>query len=365
MKKIILGVVALGVIAATILFFANDGSAKKESDLKTVEVTRGSIVDKALAVGQIEPEREIAVKSKVAGIVRQIYVDIGDHVKVGDPLIDVKPDPTPVEFANAKREVELQQVSFDKYAAEYERMKQLRDKQLISSQEYEVALANFEDAKLRLKLSKEKLSLIESGKTEVADLTVDNTIRSPISGTVLSRLTEIGDPVVPLTTFQEGTELMTLAQMDDLVFKGTVDEIDVGKLYENMEAQIEIGALSNEKVKGVVRKISPKARQNEGATVFDIEINIEDMGKNFLRAGYSANADVIIRKAESVLVVPERLVHITDSTTTVEVQDTTGAIATRNVVTGLSDGIHIEIKEGVKEGELLVERPPREIKPWD
>ncbi len=365
MKKIILIAIVLVVVVAAVAFFANDGSAKKEDELKTVEVTRGSIVDKALAIGQIEPEYEIAVKSKVAGIVRTVYVEIGDQVKVGDPLFDVKPDPTPVEYANAKREVELFQVAFDQTAREHDRARQLRDKQLISKQEFETSLAAYEDAELRLKLAREKLALIESGSTEIADRTIDNVIKSPITGTVLSLLVEEGDPVVPLTSYQAGTELATLAKMDDLIFKGTVDEIDVGKLREGMRVDVEIGALPNEKLTGVLEKISPKARKADGATLFDVEIVFDEVSRGFLRAGYSANADVIINKAEDILLVPERLVAFTDSVPSVEVRDTLGNIEKRDIETGLSDGINIQVVAGLAEGELVVERPPKEIKPWD
>ena len=239
--------------------------------------------------------------------------------------------------------------------------KTLQDKQLISNQEYDRARSVYDEAELRLKLATEKLSLIQSGAGTIADLKVDNVIKAPTSGTVLSLLVEEGDPIVPLTSYQAGTELMTIAQMDNLLFKGNVDEIDVGKLVEGMEVEIEIGALPNQKVTGFLRKVSPKAHQDEGSTLFEVEIAIGGVGDSFLRAGYSANADIIITKKENIILVPERLVHIEDSIATVEVQDTSGVIASREVTTGLSDGIKIEIVEGVDEGELLVERPPREI----
>ncbi len=360
LKKIIFTFLLL-IIVGGVLFFAIDGSAKKESEVKTFPVERGSIIDKALAVGRIVPKREISVKSKISGIVKRKYVDIGDKVKVGDPLFDIAPDPTPVEYAEASRQVELAQVTFNNTKREFERSKTLKDKQLISNQEYDAAQAAYDEAKLRLELAKEKLSLIESGHTNVADRRVENTIRSPITGTVLSVLVEEGDPVVPLTSYQAGTDLMTLAQMDKLIFRGNVDEIDVGKIREGMDAEIEIGALPNKKIAGVVRKISPKAHKEEGSTLFEIEIDIKDTGESFLRAGYSANADIIITKKEDILLIPERLITFEDSVATVEVQDSTGTISTINVETGLSDGINIEIVDGLKEGELLVERPPREI----
>jgi HlyD family secretion protein len=294
-----------------------------------------------------------------------VFVEMGDKVKIGDPLFDIAPDPTPIEYAEAKRQVELAAVSFKNVKQEYDRSQSLMDKQLISTQEFQSKQAAYEESELRLKLAKEKLALIESGRTEVADRAVDNIIKSTIDGTVLVVQVEVGNPVVPLTSYQAGTELMTLARMDDLIFRGTVDEIDVGKLNENMPADIQIGALPSEKVTGVVTKISPKAHKQEGATVFEIEIAIDSLGKNFLRAGYSANADVIISKREDILVIPERLVTITDTSSTVEIQDSLGNITTRPIETGLSDGINIEVVKGLDEGDLIVERPPREIKPWD
>jgi HlyD family secretion protein len=180
---------------------------------------------------------------------------------------------------------------------------------------------------------------------------------------VLTIDVEEGDPVVPLTSFQAGTSLMSLAQMQTLVFIGNVDEIDVGKLNEGMEAEIEVGAIPDSKINGVVKKISPKAHKEEGATMFEIEIEIEQTGEHFLRAGYSANANIIITKAEDILVIPERLVTVEDSVSTVQVQDSLGIVASREVETGLSDGINIEILAGLDEGELVVEEPPREITP--
>jgi HlyD family secretion protein len=359
-KKVLLSVAAIA-IAALVLFFAMDGSASKQKAHKTFEAKRGTVVDKALATGQIEPKKEITVKSKIPGIVRRVYAEIGDKVEVGDPLFDIAPDPTPVEYAETKRQVEISQVSCDNARREYERYKKLHDKQLISYQEFENKQAAYEEAELRLKLAEEKLSLIESGRTNVADRPVSNIIKSPISGTVLSRLVEEGDPVVPLTSYQAGTELMTLAEMDDLIFKGSVDEIDVGKLSEGLPAEIEIGAIPDKKLDGKLTKISPKAHRDQGSTLFEVEIIIDDLESGFLRAGYSANADMIIARADSVVVVPERLVRIEDSVFSVEIQDTTGVISTREVKTGLSDGINIEIVEGVEPGEMLVERPPREI----
>jgi len=360
-KKITITVVALAVVAVAVFLFVSDGAASRENGIQTFSVTRGQIVDKALAVGRIEPRKQVSVKSKVAGLVRRKFVEIGDRVAIGDPLFDIAPDPTPVEFAEAKRQVELSEVTFANIKREYDRTKSLIDKQLISNSEFESKQAQYDEAELRLKLATEKLALIESGRILVADREVDNIIKSPINGTVLSIEIEEGDPVVPLTSYQSGTEMMTLAYMEDLVFKGNVDEIDVGKLRVSMEVEMEIGALPNEKVFGKLTRVSPKAHREEGATLFEVEVEITDAGNNFLRAGYSANADIMITRKTDILLAPERLITMEDSVASCEIMDTAGVITSREVTVGLSDGINIEIVEGLEEGELLVERPPKEI----
>lgn len=359
-KIIIFGLIVIAVAVST--YFIVSGSTGSDPEFKTIKAEKGTIVDKALAVGRIEPKQEISVKSKISGIVKKLHAEIGDVVKVGDPLIDVAPDPTPIEFAEAKRQVEIYEVNFNNAKRELERTKTLIDRELISIQEYEDKKATYDEAELRLKLAEEKLDLIQTGTAEIADRTVDNTIKSPINGMVLSRLVEEGDPVVPLTSYQEGTELMTLAYMDNLIFKGTVDEIDVGKIAPGMPAEIKVGALPKDTVRGVVERISPKAYRDEGSTVFDVEIKLTDLGSGLLRAGYSANADIIIVKKEDILVIPERLVKFKEDTSYVELHDSlTGVIDTVNIETGLSDGINIEIMAGLDEGDLIIERPPRGI----
>ena len=360
-KKLTIVVVVLVVVGGAVFLFARDGSAGKDEGLKTVAVAKGSIVDKALAVGKIDPKRQINVKSKLPGLIKKIHVEIGDRVSVGDPLFTIAPDPTPLEFAETKRQVQLAQVTFDNQKRELDRKNSLRDKQLISNQEWESQRSTYEEAELRLKLAKERLALIETGHIETAERQVDNVIKSTVHGTVLSVAVEEGDPVVPLTTYQAGTDLMTIAYMEDLIFKGNVDEIDVGKLHEGMPVEIEIGAIPNQKISGTLTKVSPKAHKEEGSTLFEVEIQITEAGDKVLRAGYSANADIIITKKDSILVVPERLVKIADSVSTVEIKDSVGLVTNRTIKTGLSDGINIEVLEGLKEGEQVVERPPKEI----
>jgi HlyD family secretion protein len=240
-------------------------------------------------------------------------------------------------------------------------MEKLLNDNLVSQQEYDAAENEYKQLQLRVKIARERLALIEEGKTKIADLQVDTIIKSSVAGTVLERRVNEGDPVVPLTSYQAGTELLLLANMENLIFKGTVDEIDVGKLEVGMMAELKIGAIPDEEITGQLRKISPKAKQEENATVFDVEIEITQKGEKMIRAGYSANAELVINKAENTLFIPERLVEFSNEQTFVEVMEESGEIIKKEVKIGLSDGINVEIKEGLEEGEEVVERPPKEI----
>jgi HlyD family secretion protein len=359
-KKIIISSIAvIAVSSAAILFFGSSKSSK-ENELPKVKVQRGTIIDKALAVGTIEPEFEISVKSKVSGVVKEIFADAGTFVHAGDPLLQVKPDPAPIELADAERQVQLADVEMDNLAKEKVRQEALMKKALISQKAYDDFQSSYENADLRRKIVKEKLELLKSGKVRIEGQDIESIIRAPIDGFVLKKMVEVGDPVVPIASFSEGTVLMKMANMERLIFKGTVDEIDVGKLKEGMEAELKVGALPNDTVRGTLRKIWLKAEKKENATVFPIEISIPRSNSVTLRAGYSANASIIIQKKTDVLTIPERVVTFKQDSTTVTV-----ALAAKDEVrlikTGLSDAINVEVLSGLKEGDEVRERPVKKI----
>jgi len=362
MKKTIifssLGVVVL--VGAAFLIFG--GSRKSdENTLPRVKVTRANIVDKALAVGTVEPENEISVKSKSSGVVKRIFADAGSYVKAGDPLLEVKPDPTPLELADAKRQVQLKDVEMENLTKEAVRQESMVKKQMISQKEYEDFQRNFQGAQLQVKIARERLALLESGKVKIENTQIESIVKAPIDGFVLRKMVEVGDPVTPLTSYQEGTVLMKMANMERLLFKGTVDEIDVGKLKEGMEAELKVGAIPNEKIFGKLSKISLKAEKKENATVFPIEISIPKTSNAVLRAGYSANANVIIQKKDSVLTIPERVVTFRNDSALVKVSLGPMKEEERLIKTGLSDAINIEVTEGLKEGDEVIEKPVKKI----
>ncbi len=361
--RIVLIVAFLGAAGFGLVAWKKGASGKKNG-ITLVEVKKGTIVDKALAVGQIVPRKEVQVKSQISGIVREYFVEVGEPIRMGEPLFSIIPDPTPLELADAERRIQLAQVTYDKAQTDLERYDALRGEGLIPPGDYDGRKQAFDQARIQLEQAKDQYSLIKEGKIlRAGGKGVDSVIRAPATGTVLERPVNAGDPVVPLTSYQAGTVLMTLADMGDLIFKGTVDEIDVGKLHEGLPVRIQIGALPEAQVKGELTRIAPKAREKDGATLFDVEVTINDAGGAVLRAGFSANADIVIREKQEVLILPERLVTFEADKAFVEVPaaDPKKEPVRRAIKAGLSDGLQVEVLEGLAEGEKVVQRPPKEI----
>ncbi|NQT24573.1 efflux RND transporter periplasmic adaptor subunit [candidate division KSB1 bacterium] len=362
MKKPVLWIGIIVILVVIIAVVVASRGNKGNSEVSTVKVEKNNIIDKALAVGSIEPFNEIAVKSKVSGVVKNLFVGVGDFVNAGDPLLEVKPDPTPLELAETTRNVERMDIAYKTLAAELVRSRQLQTEGLISDYEYEQMKQLHDQAALNKKMAEERLDLIEKGKINIEGTDIETVIKSPITGYILEKSINVGDPVVPLTSYQAGTELMKMANMDNLLFKGTVDEIDVGKIKEGMNAQLIIGALPGKTVEAQVSLISLKALKVDNATVFPVEIKITDAGDAVLRAGFSANANIIISQKDSVLTLPERVITFRNDSAFVQLPNPDGETPEeRSIETGLSDAILIEVISGLEEGEEVLEKKFEEI----
>ena len=359
MKKIVL-FSFLGLLALGALYMLLTGNGNHAAAFKQVTVKRGDIAEKALAVGTIEPEKEIRVKSTISGIVSEVMFKVGDRLEAGRPLFKISPNPTPLEYVEAQRSMEMAEVGRGKVASDHTRKLQLFRDNLISPSDMEASEADWREATLRHRIARERFELLEKGRIQMASRSIDSIVKAPIAGIVLSQTVFQGDPVVPLTNFQPGTELCSMADMGKLLFKGTVDEIDVGMLEPHMKAAIQIGALGDTAVEGILERIYPKAKKEGNATLFDIEVTITRVAGKTLRAGYSATAEIKIQEHRDTLLLPERLLIFADGKKYVEVPDGKEA-ARREVRTGLSDGLNVEILSGLKEGQQVVERPPREI----
>jgi HlyD family secretion protein len=361
--KLVIILVVLGAVGFGAVRVAG-GNHAKGPGFTLVKVQRGTITDKALATGQIVPYQEIQVKSQISGIVKECFAEVGQRVEAGMPLFTIIPDPTPLELNEAERQVDVSQISFAKASADHERTQALFKDGIVSKEVLDASQKTFDEARLQLELSGERLGLTRDGKIHRATRTVDSVIRAPASGTILKRHVNPGDPVVPLTSYQAGTPLVTMADMSTLLFRGTVDEIDVGKLREGMPVRIKIGALPEARVMGRLSRIAPKATEKEGTTLFDVEASIDAAAGTTLRAGYSANADVVIQEKSGVLLIPERLLSFEKDKAFVELPSPKpeGEPVKHEITAGLSDGLQIEVLAGLTEGQEVVQRPPKEIK---
>ena len=360
--RTLLILVILAAMSAGVYAWTRVGK-KNGNGLKEVEVTTGSIVEKAVAVGQIQPRQKFQVKSKISGIVRRTLVEVGDTVKAGDPLFEIGPDPTPLERTEVDRRVESAEASFRRAESDYNRSIELSRSGVLPKSDVDAKKEAYELARVALMKAQQDRELTRRGN--LTSTSTESVIRAPAGGTVLTRAVNVGDPIVPLTSYQPGTEMASIADMSDLIFKGTVDEIDVGKLSVGMVARIKVGAMPTDVVTGKVSRIAPQAQQKEGATLFDVEIELDPGQKITLRAGYSANADVIIREKKDVLTIPERLVTFDDGGKKTTVELATGDPKAEpkkvEIKTGVSDGLNIEVVSGLTKGQKIVERPPKEI----
>jgi len=360
--KVILGGLVVLVLVGGGFAVKTARGGNKDDGPKAITVTRGAIVDRALAVGTIQPDVEITVKSKISGVVKRLYAEPGDYVHAGDPLLEIRPDPTPVELADARRQVELRQLELNDEKAQLDRADQLRKQALVSPSDYDAIRRGYDEAKVQLQMVQEKLQLMEKGSVTIANSAIESIVRSPIDGYILEKKVEVGDPVAPLSSYQEGTVLLTMADMGHLIFRGDVDEIDVGRLKEGMPAQIKIGALPGTALTGRVSKISLKAKTQDNATTFPVEIRLTGAAGAKLRAGYSANAEITVEKREGILQIPERTVTFDGDSAFVNVPDAEGKPQKRWIRTGLSDAINIQVMSGLREGERVLEKPTQEVK---
>jgi len=321
-----------------------------------VEVRRGTILKKAVATGKIEPQSEVAVRSQLAGFVGERFAKLGDKVAVGDPLVEVRPDWTRLSLIEAQRAVEAAKRA-EEAAKEYvggEHLAAAATRFLMGGKQLE---RMDKAATLARQEAEERLALLEQGKVRIGDEIVDLVVRAPAAGHVIDIIFSPGERVIPIGSYQAPTVLATIAEMDRLEFRGTVDEIDVGKLLPGLTAEIRVGALPDVSLRGTVSEVGLKAKVVANATLFDVKIPIEPSSNPVtIRAGYSATAEVFIEKREDVLVLPERVVEFRNGEAVVRVPSVGREPVEKKIAVGLSDGLSIEVISGLSEGEQILER---------
>lgn len=350
----------------------------------TVIVTKGSITEQAEAVGYIKTHYFSTVKSQVDGIVEAIYHDEGDYVAKNMPLAKIKPMPSPEKYAMAHQEL-ASAISKEKEAgAVLERQKHLLDNRIISANnaDYTFAQKEYILAKNDKALAEQKLALLERGETIVGGKQIANVVVSPIDGSILYRGVNIGDPVISISSAQAATTLFTVANVQDLMFQGSVDERDAAKIKVGMTANIKIGSMPDQKITGKISRIalqsdkenkensaassqsSMKDGQNSPFNVgFKVEITDLQFPKDvILRSGYSATASVEIKKVNDVLMLPLRLVQYKDTKPHVLLPTKKDKKPKQQPIElGASDNINVEIKNGLKLGDKVIDQPDATI----
>ncbi len=351
MKKVlrIFGIVVLVGIFAGTLFFLYNKSKKKPDVFEIQSPFVSDVIMKTVATGSVVPRFEIEIKPQVSGIIDELYVQAGDRIAKGQVIARIKIIPDMVNLNSAETRLNRAKISYEDAQIDYERQQKLFEKSVISYADFKTAKVSYDSAKEELTAAENNLELIKNGVTKTAKTATNTLVRSNNDGMVLDVPVEVGNSVIQSNTFNDGTTIAIVADMNDMIFEGKVDETEVGKIKEGMPIELEIGAIDKEKFEAVLAYISPKGKEENGAIQFEIKADVQLKEGQFIRAGYSANANIVLDRKDSVMVIPEGMLKFENDSSYVEVQ--TGMeqqFEKRYVKTGLSDGINIEISEGLK-----------------
>jgi HlyD family secretion protein len=340
-----------------------------------VKVTRGNIIEEVQAAGYITPQHSISVKSEISGNVVQIFVNAGEYIKQGQALVAIQPKPAPASYAAAKEDVLEKTQNLRTANQNLARYTLMLKEKLISENygDYITAQQVQANAKAELALSEEQLSLQETGKTSLGTEKIDNTVVAPVSGYIMKRNVDVGDFVDPISSQQTATILFTISDMKDLMFEGYVDEADSNKIYPNMPATVEVGAIPGLKIEGVLTKISLQSQQagdashavdqssivsrSPFAAGFQVQVGQLNIPNTVqLRDGYSATANIAVKSALNVPIIPERILHFDGEQAYVLLPTKDSDKPKKQSVTlGISDGINTQILDGLKIGDVVLD----------
>ena len=323
-------------------------------ELITPEVSE--LEKSTVATGKVEPRDEILIKPQISGIIDEVYKEAGQTIRKGEVIAKVKVIPELGQVNSAESRVRIAQLNADQAETDYKRSEKLYDDKLISKEEYEKTLVTVRQAREELQTSKDALEIIKEGITKNSASLSSTLIRSTIDGLILDVPVKAGNSVIMSNTFNDGTTIATVANMNDLIFVGKIDETEVGRLHSGMPIKLTIGALQNLSFDANLEYISPKGVEENGANQFEIKAAVAAPDTVMIRSGYSANAEIVLQRAKNVLTVPEGVIEFSGDSIFVQVMTDSIPAQTferRQVQTGLSDGIKIEIKEGLNGTEKL------------
>lgn len=358
MKKIIIfGGIALALVVVLIWFGKKNSASPIE--YKTEKAFKATIIKKSVATGKVVPLEEVEIKPQIAGIVDKILVEEGAIVKAGDLIATVRVVPNVASLNRANGSVKNAKLSFNNAKVQFDRNKKLFDKGVISRQDFENSELNYNNAQLSLSNTKSDMDIIKKGTTSGLGNAANTSIRATTSGMIVEINVKRGYQVTQTNDFSAGTTIARIADMTKMIFEGKVDESEVGKLVKGTKIDVAIGAIEDKKFPAVLNFIAPKGTDEGGAVQFKIKADVSLDDKHFIRAGYSANAEIVLARKESVLSIKEALLQFDRKTEKpyVEIKIGDQEFEKKDVKLGLSDGVNVEILEGVTADD--------EIKIWN
>ena len=347
-KLIIAAIIALIFIGTFVFLWQK--SQPKEVVYNEFTPKLDSIQKTTIITGKIEPRNEVNIKPQISGIISELLKEPGDYVNAGDVIAKVKVIPDMAQLSSAEMRVRLAEINLKQAQTDFEREQNLFNQKLVSADEFDKIKMSLSQAKHEKIAAQDALEVVRDGVSKSNAKASSTLIRSTISGIILDIPVKVGNSVILSNTFNDGTTIATVANMKDLIFRGNIDETEVGQLVNGMNMKITIGALQDLKFDAALEYVSPKAVESNGTNQFEIKaaVKLSEGGK--IRAGYSANAEIVLAKADKVLTVPESAIEFSGDSTFVYVIKGAGKNKTYDrtyVETGLSDGVNIEIKKGV------------------
>lgn len=348
-KLIIAAIVALIFIGTFVFLWLK--SQPKEIVYQELTATTMDVRKTTVITGRIEPRDEVNIKPQISGIISELLKEAGETVTAGEVIAKVKVIPDMGQLSNAESRLRLAQINQKQAQTDFNREENLHKQKLVSDDEFDKVRQQLQQAREETKAAEENLEVVRDGVSKSNANASSTLIRSTVSGVILDIPVKVGNSVILANTMNDGTTIATVANMSDLIFRGNIDETEVGRVAKGMPMRLTIGALKDLTLDAVLEYISPKATQNNGANQFEIKAAVTVKGQGQLRSGYSANAEIVLDEATNVLTVPESAIEFSGDTTfvyLVKPGEKKPVYERTQVVTGLSDGVNIEIKKGLK-----------------
>ncbi len=344
----LIAVVFLGTFA--FLFVKSKPKEVKYHEL-TAELT--DIQRSAVVTGKIVPRNEVNVKPQINGIIAELYKEAGQQVQQGEVIAKLRVIPDMNSLSSAQSRVRLSEINLKQAQTNFDREKALHDQHLVSDEEFDQVLQQLNQAKEERAAAQDALEVIRDGVSKANATSSSTLVRSTVTGLILDIPVKVGNSVIQANTMNDGTTVATVADMNDLIFDGQIDETEVGALSEGMPVVITIGALQDYSLDATLEYIAPKAVENNGANQFEIKAAVKADPNQRIRSGYSANAEIVLQRVEQVLAVSESALEFSGDSTFVYRKGDDGIFTRTPVTTGVSDGINIEIKDGLNKGDTV------------